>query len=285
MESSTRQIEQGDSMATQRSSRLSRTPQSSNANHGLSRRHLLQGVAAGSALAASGAFRATSYAQEPVTLTFWSEWSADPERSVADALVEQFNAANPNITIEHRPIENEQFFTVLRTGFTSGEPPDVFQHEGHQNLFQFSDQGEIETIDDLYADLEERFIPGTAAAISKDGHYYGVPWSIHTDTQIFHNETVLQANGIDPATLKTWDDYLAAFAALKEAGVTPVAFANKFGWSGSQWFFAFLVRQVGADPVLDLCARVGDHKWTDPEFVQAAQYYVDLNNQGYFSSG
>jgi raffinose/stachyose/melibiose transport system substrate-binding protein len=254
----------------------------------LSRRRLLQGTAAGTAIAAARMgtrFTPSARAQGNVTLTFWSEYSTDPARSTMDDAIKAFQDANPGITVDHRPIENEQFFTVLRTGFTSGEPPDIFQHEGHQNLFQFSDQGEIEAIDDLYADLEERFIPGTAAAISKDGHYYGVPWSIHTDTQIFHNETVLQANGIDPATLKTWDDYLATFAALKEAGVTPVAFANKFGWSGSQWFFAFLVRQVGADPVLDLCARVGDRKWTDPGFVKAAQYYVDLNSQGFFSSG
>src|SRR5918997_4910630 len=122
---------------------------------GLTRRHVLKNLAVGSALAAgaqlSPGARSVN-AQEPVTLSFWSEWSADPERSVADALVEQFNAANPNIIIEHRPIENEQFFTVLRTGFTSGEPPDIFQHEGHNNLFQFSDLGEVEPIDDFWAE-------------------------------------------------------------------------------------------------------------------------------------
>lgn len=72
---------------------------------------------------------------------------------------------------------------------------------------------------------------------------------------------------------------------MKDAGITPVAFANKFGWSGSQWFYAFLVRQVGADAVLDLCAKVGDGQWTDPGFVQAAQHYVDLNANGFFSAG
>jgi raffinose/stachyose/melibiose transport system substrate-binding protein len=254
----------------------------------VSRRGLLGAASAGGALAAVGGlgrFARPARAQEPVALSFWTEYSTDPARSAMADAIARFQEANPGITVDHRPIENEQFFTVLRTGFTGGEPPDVFQHEGHQNLFQFSDLGEIEAIDDLYADLEERFIPGTAAAIAKDGHYFGVPWSIHTDTQIFHNEAVLEANGIDPATLKTWDDYLAAFATLKENGVTPIAFANKFGWSGSQWFFAFLVRQVGADPVLDLCARKEGLAWTDPDFVKAAQYYVDLNDQGFFSSG
>lgn len=267
---------------------MTQIPTPSNPKRAISRRGLLGAVSAGGALAVTGGLglqARSAGAQEPVSISFWSEYSADPARSAMEGAIAKFQEANPGITVNHRPIENEQFFTVLRTGFTGGEPPDIFQHEGHQNLFQFTDLGEVEAIDDLYADLEGRFIPGTSAAIAKDGHYYGVPWSIHTDTQIFHNEAVLEANGIDPAALKTWDDYLAAFATLKESGVTPIAFANKFGWSGSQWLFAFLVRQVGADPVLDLCARVGDYKWTDPGFVKAAQYYVGLNDQGYFSSG
>jgi ABC-type glycerol-3-phosphate transport system substrate-binding protein len=265
-----------------------RTMCKGSADRGLSRRTLLKSVAAGSAVAASAPLirsQGVAHAQEPVTLSFWSEWSADPERSVADALIEQFNAANPSIVVEHRPIENEQFFTVLRTGFTSGEPPDVFQHEGHNNLFQFSDLGEVEPIDDFWAENGDRFLPGTDASIKKGDTYFGVPWTIHTDTQIYYNDTLLTENGIDGAALATWDDYLTAFETLKAAGITPIAFANKFGWSGSQWFYAFLVRQVGVDPVLDLCARVGDYKWTDPGVVAAAQHYVDLNTNDYFSTG
>jgi raffinose/stachyose/melibiose transport system substrate-binding protein len=254
----------------------------------MSRRNLLKGVAAGSALAASGPLglqRDSVHAQQPVTLSFWSEWSGDPQRTAISKLIDQFNAANPNITIEHRPIENEEFFTVLRTGFTSGAPPDIFQHEGHNNLFQFSDLGEIESLNDFWEKNGDRFLPGTDASIKKGDTYFGVPWTIHTNTQIYYNDKLLKDNGIDGASLKTWADYLAAFDKLKAAGVTPIAFANKFGWSGAQWFFDFLVRQVGVDPVLDLCARVGDLKWTDPGFVAAAQLYVDLSDKEYFSAG
>jgi len=255
---------------------------------GLSRRGILKGIAAGSALAVGSPLLTrtpSARAQETVNLSFWSEWSADPERTVADGLIAKFNEANPGIVVEHRPIENEQFFTVLRTGFTSGEPPDVFQHEGHNNLFQFSDLDEVEPIDDFWEEYGDRFLPNTDASVKKGDTYFGVPWTIHTDTQLYYNNKLLTDNGIDGSALATWDDYLAAFETLKAAGVTPIAFANKFGWSGSQWFYAFLVREVGVDPVLDLCARVGGYKWTDPQFVAAAQHYVDLNDMDFFSSG
>jgi raffinose/stachyose/melibiose transport system substrate-binding protein len=220
-----------------------------------------------------------------VQLTLWSEWSTDPAKTAIDSLIKQFNDSHPNIEITHRAIENEQFFTVLRTGFTSNEPPDLFQHEGHNNVTQFVRTDQVEDISDFWAAHKDRFLPGTEASIMWGDKYYGIPWSIHTDTQIYYNEDILAKNGIDPKALKTWDDYLAAFDKLKSAGITPLAFANKFGWSGGQFFLAFLVRQVGAERVLDLAARNCGYKWTDPDIVAAAKYFTDLSDKGYMSEG
>jgi len=143
-------------------------------------------------------------ADQAVELSFWSEWSAEPEKTVFEDLIKQFNDSQTGVKVVHRPIENEQFFTALRTGFTGGNPPDVFQHEGHNNVTQFVKVGEVEDISDFWATNKDRFLPGTEASIMQDGKYYGVPWTIHTDTQIYFNEDVLTKNGIDPNALKTW---------------------------------------------------------------------------------
>jgi raffinose/stachyose/melibiose transport system substrate-binding protein len=224
-------------------------------------------------------------AQDVVELSFWTEWSADPWKSLGDDLVAAFNAENPGIRVTHRTIENEQFFTVLRTAFASGDPPDVFQHEANNNLFQFVIPGEVEDITDWFEANGDRFQPGAETAVSYEGRVYGVPGGISTGTQIYYNAALLREQGIDPASLVTWEDYLAAFETLKNNGITPIAFANKFGWPGSQWFYALLVRWVGAEKVNQLVARNCGYSWTDPDIVQAAQYYVDLADAGYFSSG
>ena len=224
-------------------------------------------------------------AGEVVELSFWTEFPAEPEFPVVEDLIAEFNESHPGIKVVHRPIENEQFFTALRTGFTSGNPPDVFQHEGHGNLTQFVVPGEVEDISDWWAENGDRFQAGTEASIMYDGKYYGVPWTLHTDTQIYYNEAMLEEQGIDPASLQTWDDYLAAFEQFQEAGITPIALANKFGWSGSQWFFPFLIRTVGTEKVLQLAARNCDYKWTDPDIVAAAKLYTDMNDNDYFTLG
>jgi raffinose/stachyose/melibiose transport system substrate-binding protein len=226
-------------------------------------------------------------AQDVVELDFWHGWAGDQYRPVAEGLIEQFNEEHPGIRINPRAIENEQFFTVLRTAFTSGNPPDIFTHEANNNLYQFVVPGEIEDISDWFAESGrvERFSPGTLGAVSYEGSYYGMPLNMHTATQIYYNVAILEENGIDPTTINTYAGLLGAFDTLKEVGVTPIAFGNKFGWPGSQWFYAFLARIVGAEKTNQLLARNCDYSWTDSDVVAAAQSYIDLADNGYFSSG
>ncbi len=127
--------------------------------------------------------------------------------------------------------------------------------------------------------------PGTLNAVSYEGGYYGMPLNIHTATQLYYNKAVLEAQGIDPSTLTSWENVLSAFGTLQEAGVIPIAYGNKFGWPGSQWFYAFLAREVGAAKVNQLIARNCGYAWTDADIVAAAQRYIDLAETGYFSSG
>ena len=96
---------------------------------------------------------------------------------------------------------------MLRTGFTSGEPPDIFQHEGHNNLFHL-DLGEVEPIDDFWAENGDRFLPGTDASIKKGDTYFGVlgrstPTRRSTTTTRFSRRMGLMAH-LWPPGMTTW---------------------------------------------------------------------------------
>ncbi|HEU4702934.1 MAG TPA: extracellular solute-binding protein [Conexibacter sp.] len=230
----------------------------------------------------------TSGGGEPVTLTLWTEWSQEPYKPWSEEILKRFEAEHPNITIEHRAIENEQFFTVLRTGMSSGKPPDLIQTEANDNLFQFVRSDQIEDVSDWYrADPAnaDRFLPGTVEAVTYDGKQYGVPLDVATGSQIYYNRRVLEENGIDPATLTTWDDMVDAFAKLKAAGVTPAALGNKPGWPGEHWTVPLMIRSAGAEKVNQLLARNCGYKWTDPDIVEGAQLFADMVENGYFSEG
>lgn len=224
----------------------------------------------------------------PVTLNYWSENDSGPPLENERKLVEGFNKAHPNIEVKFRAISNDSFFTVVRNAFTSDQPPEVFQHEGNNNLFQFVREGQVLAITDWFKEAGhgDRFTPGSpVASVTYDGEVYGVPRDIVTTNQIYYNKKILAAQGIDPTTFTTWDDFLGAFEKLKAKGITPLAYGNSEGWPGSQWFYNFLAKTAGAKKTLQLVARNCSYKWTDPDVVEAARLYTEISDKGYFSKG
>ena len=225
----------------------------------------------------------TSSKTEVVGLEFWTEFSSEPAKPAMDALVQEFNETHPNIQVQHRAIDNEQYFSAMRTAFAGGEPPDIFQHEGNDNLFQFVRPDKVLDISSWIEENEERFQPGSLQSVKYEGKYWGAPYLIHIGTVIHVNNDLLKKYDIELP--ETWSEFIDACEVLQNNGVQPIAIGNKYGWMGAHVLFPLQVRWVGTERMRQVAARVPGVKYTDPDFVQAAQFYQDLNDEEYFSDG
>lgn len=198
-----------------------------------------------------------------------------------------FNAAHPDIKVVVRYVTTE-YRPVIRNGFSTGQPPEIYDEEGYTDAFDYVQKGQLVDVTDWMkqAGNGDRFAKSTLPSVTyTDGKIYGVPELVQFTNSIWYNKKLLSASGIDVATLKTWPDFLAAFAKLKGAGVTPLAYGASDGWPGSEWYFSLLGKLAGGTHMMQLAAGNCGYKWTDPVSVQAAQMYTDLNKQGYFSPG
>ena len=85
-------------------------------------------------LIATPALHSAAQEASPVAVTgsgdvsIWTEFTAGGEASGIDELINTWNGMGNGITITHRPIGNEEFFTVIRTALAGGEPPDILQY-------------------------------------------------------------------------------------------------------------------------------------------------------------
>lgn len=225
----------------------------------------------------------TTFAAGKVTLSWWTEWSADTWHQAVDQTVKKFNEQNPNIEIVPRYIENEAFFTTMRTAFAGGQPPDIFQHESYNQLFQFVRPGQVLDITDFCDTIKNRMITGSDISQRYKGRVWGVPITVIPWSQIFYNVDLLKQYNISPPG--TWDEFLADCEFFKQKGIAPIAIGNKYGWMGSTFLYALLARWAGTDRVnLAVMRKPGVH-WTDPDFVQSAKFFEDLCKKGYFSEG
>lgn len=213
----------------------------------------------------------------------WTEFTAGGEKTGIEEMLKVWKEKDNGISINHRPIGNEQFFTVIRTGIAGGEPPDLLQFEGYQQTRDFAAAGQLTDLTDWWNANKSRFDLQAAGerACTYEGKVYCVPYSYATGWQIYYNPDLLAENGVEVP--KTYEEFLAAAETLKGKEVTPIAMGGKDGWPAEHWYMAFLVQRCGVATVYQ--AIEGTAKFTDPCFVQAAGDLQNLMDKGYFSQG
>ena len=223
-------------------------------------------------------------AQASGEVALWTEFTAGGEKTGIERLIEDWNAQGNGITISHRPIGNEQFFTVIRTALAGGQPPDLLQYEGYQQTRDFAGAGHLTDLTEWWTANSENFVlpEAGARACTFEGKIYCVPFTYQTGWQIYYNPEILEANRIEVP--QTYEEFLAAAETLKAAGVTPISLGAKDGWPSTHWYMAFLVQRCGVETVYQAIERNGA-SFTDECFVQAATDLQSLAQAGHFSPG
>jgi len=226
-------------------------------------------------LIATPALQSAAQEGSPVAVTgtgdvsVWTEFTAGGEASGIEELVNTWNGLGNGITVSHRPIGNEEFFTVIRTALAGGEPPDLLQYEGYQQTRDFAEAGQLTDLTEMWEAASGNFTlsEAGAAACTYEGKIYCIPYTYATGWQIYYNPELLEANGI--AVPQTWDEFTAAMEILKGAGVTPIALGSIDGWPAEHWWMAFLVQRCGVDTIYQAINQDGA-SFTDECFTQAA---------------
>lgn len=202
----------------------------------------------------------------------------DPAPRAAFAeLLERFKAENPDIDVRWNEFEKEGYKTAIR-GWLASSPPDIaFWHAGERMKF-FVDRGLFADVSDIWADnnMYEDFA-SVIPAMSVDGKQYGVPFSYY-QWGIYYNKDVFDRYGLSEP--KTWDEFMAINATLKENGVAPITIGTRFLWTAAGWFDYLNMRVNGLDYHIDLMD--GKIAYTDDGVREVFKYWGELVNNGYF---
>ena len=100
----------------------------------------------------------------------------------------------------------------------------------------------------------------------------------------FYNKALFEQAGLDPENPPaTWDEFLDAVKALKDAGITPIALGEMDKWPGHFWWVYLAIRTGGQESFLAAYDRTGS--FADEPFVQAGQLLADLTAMEPFPDG
>jgi raffinose/stachyose/melibiose transport system substrate-binding protein len=210
-------------------------------------------------------------AQEPVTIEWWNNADKPPRKDVWAWAVEQFEAANPGITIDNVPMQNEDFQTKIPLALNSDSPPDLYQSWGGGGLAEQVAAGKVMDITDAVAPWIDTINPGAATIWQVDGRQYGIPYDLGVVGMWYNKDLLAKAGITEPPA--TWTELLAAIEALKAAGITPIAVGEGDPWTGAFWWEYIALRLCGSEKML---AAVKARSLADPCFVEAGTKMQEL---------
>jgi raffinose/stachyose/melibiose transport system substrate-binding protein len=157
------------------------------------------------------------------------------------ALIEEFEAANPNVTVELDAKEWASSQQTIRLVMSGDDPPDVMQgNEGWSIDGALWEAGLIANLDpyaELYGWVDE--FPESALTVNRfsadakvlgEGNLVALPQAIQY-VGVFYNKAVLAKLGVsDPAALDDKATFLDTLEKAKAAGVTPVVLGDSEKW-------------------------------------------------------
>ena len=205
------------------------------------------------------------------TLVFNTDTSDPQPKAAFEAVVKQFEAENPGVTVKMNIYDHESYKSSIRNWLTSA-PPDVALWYSGARMRQFVTPGLLEDVSALFTpEARGQFAPKVLDTVTVEGKQFGVPYSYY-QWGIFARTDLLQKAGV--GEIKTWDDLLGACDKLRAAGVEPVDLGSKDLWPTAGWFDYIDLRLNGYEFHTQLTE--GRVSWQDPKVRDVFAHWKQL---------
>ena len=216
-------------------------------------------------------------AEEPVEIVIWNTWS-DHHVEAFQALIDDFNAKHPNITVVQQPQPLADFEAKVMQAVREGEGPDII------NTFptaaaNYIDEGLIVNLSE-YIDDPEIGIPGFKDSLPEaayetitqwDGNVYLLPLALYGEV-FYYNKTLLGSLGL--TVPQTWDELESVGRIILEETGKPA-----FGFDSEIDGFQVLIMQNGSGYIDTETMTV---EYNNPIAVEQLEWFCGLVNEGVF---
>ena len=104
------------------------------------------------------------------------------------------------------------------------------------NVVEFASGGWFEPIDDVIpADQRDQWLQTVLDLYTYEGSLIANPW-YSGGAHMAYNKDILATAGVDPASIKTWDDFMNACKTIKETGAAEFCFSPSAKYPGEFYY-------------------------------------------------
>lgn len=215
------------------------------------------------ALTAALLLSTSAIAQDKRVVTWNADYDPIP-LAAAEALIADFEAANPEIDIQLTNFDHEAYKNAIRN-FLTADPPDLANWYAANRMRPFVEAGLFADISDVWANngLNES-LASSVLSSTIDGKQYAIPYTYY-QWGIYYNRDAYAAAGVElPGEGGvTWEQFLANCEKFKAAEIDCVTTGSSALWPVAGIFDYLSLRTNGYQFHSDLAA--GKISWTSPE--------------------
>lgn len=217
-----------------------------------------------------------------VELSFWHGIESQQSGQILEQKIAQFEAAHPDIRINAQHYgAADQVKAKIMTAIAGNKPPDLLWW-GPQATGLLARSGALLDLAPLMKkdkDFERSHIyPRLWDLCTYQDSIYAVPFDAN-NLGLYYNKAHFKEAGIDPAQLKTWDEFLAAARKLtmdtdKDGKIDRYGFQIPLGYSEwTVWVWQTFLWQAGGSFLNEAADKSA---FNSPAGIEALQFWVDL---------
>lgn len=217
-----------------------------------------------------------------------SLWTWSPITRTAEKMIDAFEKANPDITIDYTNYNyNPEYLQALSAASASdnladivGLQPGSLTQTYSDYLIDLSDYAKAEWGDD-WTSVYDNVTQSRLQLGNKDGDdgHYILPIETQ-DIYVEYNKTLFEQLGLKVPT--TYDELVEVSKTLRDNGYAPLFFGGADGWQHVN-LLLMCTSQI-SDTLFDECQN-GEKAWTCDEMKQAMTNYKKLFDDGVMQDG
>ena len=203
---------------------------------------------------------------DDVEVLHW--WTSGGEAAALNVLKEDLQAQG--IGWLDMPVAGgggEGAMTVLRARVTAGDAPTAVQMLGF-DILDWAAEGALGNLDSVAAaEGWDAVVPAALQNFAKyDGHWVSAPVNVHSTNWVWANKAILDELGL--AQPKTWEEFVAALQAAKDAGYTALAHGGQ-PWQDATVFDSIVIGAGGPEFYKRAFIDLDPAALNSPEMVEA----------------
>jgi len=223
------------------------------------------------ALVAALLMSTSAFAQDKRVLKYNADYDPIPLAAM-EALIADFEAANPDIDVQLNNFDHEGYKTAIRN-FLTTDAPDLANWYAGNRMAPFVNAGQFMDVTDVWEENGLNEALGSAAAsMTIDGKKWGIPYTYY-QWGIYFNKDAYAAAGVDVPGPEgvDWATFISNCEKFSAAGIDCLTTGTKALWPGAGIFDYMSLRTNGYEWHMDLAN--GKVAWTDDA---TRQVFVEL---------